>query len=43
MEPKPWIGKVQNKNVAFLYMRGLSYSLKDKVFSLGTTAKNKFQ
>lgn len=48
MELKPWIEKVRNKNAVFLYKRGLSYSLKDyslkdKVFSLGTTAKNEFQ
>ena len=42
MKSELWIGEVQNKNLVFLYMRGLSSSLKDKVFSLGTTA-NKIQ
>lgn len=43
MESELWIGKVQNKNLVFSYMKGLSWSLKDKVFSLGTTASNKIQ
>ena len=43
MESGLWIGKVQNKNLVFSYMRWLSCSLKDKVFSPGTTANNKIQ
>lgn len=41
MESELWIGKLQNKNLVFLYMRGLACRLKDKVFSLGTTAHDR--